>query len=101
MTMLSIVALTIGVWGQRLAGAFLIGPMLEKRPRLTRAASLIPAAVVMAVVVQLTITRAGELVVDARLAGLGVAALLVWRRAPFLVVVLAAAAVTAAVRMVS
>lgn len=101
MTTLSIVALVIGVWGQRLAGAFVIGPLLEKRPLLTRAASLIPAAVVMAVVVQLTITRAGDLVIDARLAGLGAAAVLVWRRAPFLVIVISAAAVTAAVRMIS
>jgi hypothetical protein len=37
-------------------------------------------------------------VIDARLAALGVAALLVWRRAPFLVVVLAAAATAAALR---
>lgn len=101
MTTLSIIALMIGVWGQRLAGAFAIGPLLERRPFLTRAAALIPAAVVMAVVVQLTVTRAGDLVVDARLLGLFVAALLVWRRAPFLVVVIGAAAVTAFVRAVS
>lgn len=101
MTTLSIVALTLGVWGQRLAGAFLIGPLLERRQVLARAAALIPAAVVMAVVVQLTITRSGELVADARLLGLLVAALLVWKRAPFLVIVVAAAAATAAVRALS
>ncbi len=101
MTTLSIIALTVGVWGQRIAGAFAIGPLLERRPLLTRAAALIPAAVVMAVVVQLTITRAGDLVVDARLVGLFVAALLVWRRAPFLVVVLAAAAATSLVRAIA
>lgn len=101
MTTLSIIALMIGVWGQRLAGAFVVGPLLASRPILTRAASLIPAAVVMAVVVQLTVTRSGELVADARLVGLAAAAILVWRRAPFLVVVIAAAATTAAVRLIS
>lgn len=98
MTILSIVAITIGVWGQRLAGAFLIGPLLERRPILAAAASLIPAAVVMAVIVQLTVTRSGVMVIDARLAGIGLAAFLVWRRAPFLVVVIAAAMVTALLR---
>lgn len=99
MTTIAIVAITIGVWGQRLAGAFLVGPWLEKRPRFSRAASLLPAAVVMAVIVQLTLTRAGSLVVDERLAGMAVAAVLVWRKAPFLVVVLAAAVTTALLRV--
>ncbi len=98
MTTLAIVAITIGVWGQRLAGAFLVGPQLEKRPNLSRAASLLPAAVVMAVIVQLTVTRAGSLTIDARLAGMVVAIILVWRKAPFLAVVLAAAATTALIR---
>ncbi len=98
MTTVAIVAITIGVWGQRLAGAFLVGPLLEKRPALSRAAALLPAAVVMAVIVQLTVTKAGSLTVDARLAGMGVAAVLVWRKAPFLVVVLSAAATAALLR---
>jgi hypothetical protein len=41
-----------------------------------------------------------SLVVDARLAGMVAAGVLVWRRAPFVAVVLAAALVTAAVRAV-
>lgn len=100
MTTLAIVVMTIGAWGQRLAGAFLVGPLLERRPLLARAAGLIPAAVVMAVIVSLTLVRGGSLVIDERLAGLAVAALLVWRRAPFIVVVLAAAAVTAGLRLI-
>lgn len=99
MTTIAIIAMTIGVWGQRLMGAFVVGPWLERRPGLARAAGLIPAAVVMAVIVSLTITRGGSIVIDERLAGLAVAAVLVWRRAPFIVVVLAAAAVTALLRL--
>ncbi len=100
MTVLSIVALTIAVWGQRLLGGFVIGPMLDRRPALTRAASLIPAAVVMAVIVQLSVAQGRTLVFDERLAGMAVAAVLVWRRAPFLVVVIAAAVTTALLRAI-
>lgn len=98
MSVAVIIALAIGAWGQRLAGAFLVGPLLERRPGLARAASLVPAAVVAAVIVQLTIGRGRDLVIDERLAGLAVAGLLVWRKAPFLVVVLAAALTTAGLR---
>ncbi len=100
MTVLSIVALTIAVWGQRLLGAFLVGPELSRRPVLATAMGLLPAAVVMAVIVQLTVAEGRSLVLDARLAGVVVAGLLVWRRAPFMIVVLAAAATTALVRAV-
>lgn len=100
MTTLAIVALVIGVWGQRLLGGFVVGPLLDRRPGLTRAASLIPAAVVMAVIVQLTVASGSTLVLDERLAGVAVAGILVWRRAPFIVVVLSAAVVTAALRAI-
>lgn len=100
MTTLSIVALTVAVWGQRLLGAFVVGPLLARRATVARAMGLIPAAVVMAVIVQLTVATGRTLVVDARLAGVSVAAVLVWRRAPFIVVVLGAAAATALVRSI-
>ena len=45
-----------------------------------------------------TLDAAGRLTVDARVPALAVAAVLVWRRAPFLVVVLAAAATAAVLR---
>lgn len=98
MTIISIVALVVLVWGQRLLGAFAIGPALARRPELSRAMGLIPVAVVVAVIAQLTIASGQSLTVDARLAGLAVAGVLVWRKAPFIVVVLAAAAVTALTR---
>lgn len=63
-----------------------------------RCLSLIPASLLAALVVKDTFTVANDLVVDARAAGLVVAALAVWRRAPFIVVVVAAMAATALVR---
>jgi hypothetical protein len=87
-----------GVAGQRLAGMFLGGRVILRYPALGRLATLIPAAVVSAVIVQLTLAQGTALRIDARLAGMAVAGVLVWRRAPFAVVVVAAAAVTALVR---
>lgn len=98
MTWASVVFLAIGVWGQRLLGMFVGARIVGRIPALARLATLIPAAVVMAVVVQLTLGDGTSLTIDARAAGMAVAAVLVWRRAPFVVVVCAAAAATALVR---
>jgi hypothetical protein len=94
-----IALLAAGVWAQRLAGMFIGGHLLGRHPALGRLATLIPAAVIMAVIVQLTVATGRTLTVDARVAGMAVAALLVWRRAPFAVVVVMAAATTAFVRV--
>jgi hypothetical protein len=48
-----------------------------------------------------TFTTAQDVVVDARAVGLLVALIAVWRKAPFIVVVLAAMAATAIVRAIS
>ncbi len=101
MTVLSIVLLSIGTWGQRLIGMFVGARLVERRPSLGRLAMLIPAAVVMAVIVQLTVATGTRLVLDARAIGMALAAVLVWRRAPFIVVVIVAAAATALTRAVT
>ena len=64
--------------------------------RLQRAALLLPAALLAALVAVQAFAGDRALVLDARAAGLGVGALLLALRAPFLLVVVAAA-VTAAV----
>ena len=98
MTWTIVFVLAAGVWGQRFLGMYVGGPVLSRFPTLGRLAALIPAAVVTAVIVQLTVASGTALTVDARLAGMTAAGLLVWRRAPFVLVVLAAAVVTAGVR---
>ena len=98
MTWTAVVLLACGVWGQRLLGMFVGARVVGRQPALARLATLIPAAVVMAVIVQLSVGDGRSLTVDARLAGIAVAAVLVWRRAPFVAVVVAAAATTAIVR---
>lgn len=98
MTWTVVALLTLGTAGQRLIGMFAIGSLLEHRPRLRELADLLPAAVVMALIAQLAFAKADSLVLDARAAGLAVAGMLVWRRAPFVAVVVAAAATTALLR---
>ncbi len=98
MTWTAAVLLMLGVAGQRLFGMFVAGSLLARRPLSRAFADLVPVAVVAALVAQLTFTRAGSLEIDARLAGMAVAAFLVWRRAPFAVVVVAAAATAAGLR---
>jgi branched-subunit amino acid transport protein len=68
-------------------------------PRTTRVLSLLPAALLAALVVTETVITDGDLDVDARLAGVAFAGLLLWRRASVIWVVIGAAAFTAALRL--
>lgn len=98
MTWTIVFVLAAGVWGQRFLGMYVGGPVLSRFPALGKLATLIPAAVVTAVIVQLSVASGTSLTADARLVGMLVAGVLVWRRAPFAAVVLAAAVATAVVR---
>ena len=98
-----ILALAVGVSGQRLAGMFWAGPFLARRPALARLGDLLPMAVIAGVIAQLCFASSSTssgLTIDARAVGLAVAALAVWRRAPLIVVVVTAAAATALTRAV-
>ena len=95
----AIVAMSVGVAAQRLVGMFWAGPVLARRPILSRLADLLPAAVIAGVIAQLTVVSNSRLTLDARAIGLVVAGFLVWRRAPLTVVVITAAAATALVRL--
>ena len=64
-------------------------------PRVQRTVPLLPVALLASLIATQTFSSGGHLVLDARAAALGVAAVAVLLRAPFLVVV-AAGAVTAA-----
>jgi len=99
MTWLAVPLLALGVAAIRLGGMFVAGPVLQRHPLLIRLSSLIPVAVVAALVTQLGFLSGGSFVVDERAVGLLAAAILVWRRAPFPVIIVAAAAVTALVRL--
>ena len=92
------VLLSLGIAAQRLIGMFVLGRGRELSPTLRRLVDLIPVAVIAGVVAQLTFADGRRLVLDARLAGVAVAVLLVWRGRSLAAVIVGAAAVTAALR---
>jgi branched-subunit amino acid transport protein len=81
----------------KVAGLLVPAKALD-RPVVARVAGVVPVALLSALIATQTFVSDQRLVLDARVAGLAVAALALWRRAPFLVVVLAAAATTAGLR---
>ena len=89
--------LAAGTYALKAAGPLLLGRR-QLAPPVERIATLLPAALLAALVVTSTATANDRIVLDARLPALLVAALLLWRRAPFVVVVLGAAATAALIR---
>ncbi|HKE78779.1 MAG TPA: AzlD domain-containing protein [Solirubrobacteraceae bacterium] len=79
-----------------------VGPLLaggrELGPQARRALDLVAVPLLAALILVQTLGDGHRLGIDARVPALAVAAVLVWRRAPFLVVVLAAAGTAALVR---
>ena len=82
-----------------------LGPVLigdrSPSPTLAQVLALMSVPLLAALVAVQTLDGGREIVFDARVPALGVAAVLVWRRAPFLVVVVAAAATAALIRALS
>jgi branched chain amino acid efflux pump len=79
-----------------------IGPLLagarQLRPGFRQALDLVAVPLLAALILMQTLGDDHGLVLDARVPALGVAAILVWRRAPFLLVVVAAAVTAALLR---
>jgi uncharacterized membrane protein len=93
----AVLAGSVGCYVLKLAGVSVPERVLAD-PRVRRIGALLPVALLSALVATQTFTTGHDLTVDARAAGLAVAAVAVVARAPFLVVVAAAAAATALVR---
>ncbi len=88
--------------GLVVAAIKLVGHLLPEHwlaePKVARIAALVTVALLSALVAVQAATDGGRLVVDSRLAGLAAAAVALALRASFIVVVLVAAVVTAALR---
>jgi len=100
MTWTLVLALAAGAYACKVAGLVVIGSR-RLPPVITRCLALVPAALISALIVKDTFSSGTELVLDARAAGLAAAAIAIWRRAPLIVVIVLAAAVTALVRRVA
>ncbi|MFD8607724.1 AzlD domain-containing protein [Streptomyces sp. NPDC059631] len=95
-TWTAVVATALGCYAVKLAGLLVPAGALE-RPLVRRLAALLPVALLAALTAQQTFADGRVLVLDARAAGLAAAAVALVLRAPFLLVVAAAVAVTAGV----
>lgn len=98
MSWIVLVATGLAVYAMKAAGPVLAGER-ELPARVGRVLDLIAVALLAGLVAVQTLDGGHRIVLDARLPAVLVAALLVWRRAPFLVVVLAASATAALLRL--
>ncbi|MQA83838.1 MAG: AzlD domain-containing protein [Streptosporangiales bacterium] len=96
----AVLATGIGCYALKYAG-LAVPPQVLDRPRVRRYAELVPAALLSALVAVQAAASGQSLVVDVpRLAGLGAAVVALLLRAPFLAVLLVAAAVAAGLRAI-
>lgn len=99
MTVWHIVLLaSIACVGIKLAG-YAVPPHWLEKPAAARTADLLTVALLAALIAVQTLGSGQQLLIDARLPALAVAALLYWLRVPFLVVVVTAAVVAALLRL--
>jgi len=93
-----ILVLGAGTYALRVAGP-LLGERLSPSPAARRLLERAAVVLLTALTALAALTQDGGLAGAARPAGVLVAGALAWRRAPFLVIVLSAAATTAALRL--
>ena len=94
-----VLATIAGCYLLKLAG-YLVPARVLDHPRTRRVVELLPVALLAALVVVEALANGRHLEFDGpRLAGFAVGAVAVWRRAPFLVVVVAAGLTAALVRL--
>ncbi|WP_394214537.1 AzlD domain-containing protein [Brachybacterium vulturis] len=94
---IAVIAASVLSFAQKWIG-YQAPPDVLERPRVSRITTLLPIALLGALVATQAATSGSEIVLDARLAGLGAAVVLLVLRAPFLVVVVGAAVVAAGLR---
>lgn len=100
MTWAAVLVAAAGCYLLKLAGMSVPERVLD-RPTVRRVAGLLPVALLSALIAVQVVADGRALVVDARLAGLAVAALALVLRAPFIVVVVLAAVTAALLRAVA
>jgi uncharacterized membrane protein len=94
-----VIGTVVGCYLLKLAG-YLVPPRVLEHGPTRRAVELLPVALLAALVVVEAVSNGSAYQFDwPRLAGFAVGAVAVWRRAPFLVIVLAAAVVAALLRL--
>ena len=99
MTLWSIIIIaSLGCLALKLSG-YLVPPSFMEKPRPSRVANLLTVALLAALVATQTLGAGTQIVVDARVPALILAAGLFALRVPFVIVIIAAAACAALLRM--
>jgi branched-subunit amino acid transport protein len=94
-----VIATIVGCYVFKIVG-YLVPARLLDRPQIRRFVELLPVALLAALVMVELVGPTGRLTFDGpRIAGFAVGAIAVWRRAPFLVVVVLAAATAGLLRL--
>jgi branched-subunit amino acid transport protein AzlD len=96
----TLAVLVVGAYGFKVLGLFAFDAR-PPSPRVLDVLRLLPAALLGALIVVQTFAVGESLQIDARAAGVAAGGFAAWRRAPFVVVLVVAAGVTAAIRAVS
>ena len=97
MSWAAVLGLAVGAYAFKVLGLVVLGGR-ELPPKVARCIALLPAALLPALIAVQTLTIDDRWAIDARAAGVGAAIVAAWRRAPFPVVILVGAVVTAVVR---
>ena len=92
-----VIGASLAVFAIKLAG-YVVPQKLVEGPLLSRIAAVVTVALLASLVVSQTLQGADGVLIDARIPALGAAAVLLWVRAPFIVVIIGAAAVAAGLR---
>ncbi len=98
MSWTSIIVMSVGAYAFKAFGVLVLGRRSGSTASVGSLTALIPAALFAALIAVQTLEAEGAIQPDARLAGVGVGALAVLRRAPFVLVVVLSMAVTALIR---
>ena len=99
-TWLTILLLAVVTYCLKAFGPIVLGGERSLPERLTRLADDLPAPLLAALVAISTFATGTTWTIDARAAGLAVAAIALWKKLPFVVVVIVAAVATALARAI-
>jgi len=95
---ITILVLAVGTWSAKAVGTLVLGTR-DLSPRALSVTALVAPAILAALVVYETLSaEGGGITLDARAAGLGAGLLAALAKAPMIVVIVVAAAVTAGLR---
>ena len=95
-----LIIMTIGTYALKSAGPLVLGDR-SMPVRIQPIVDLLPAAQLAAMAVVSTVGDGEQITIDARLVGLVVAGLALWRRAPVVLVIVLASAATSLTRLVA